>query len=148
MTRRVLFVLFAALFLCTIDVSAKKQPVPHVYMFGVAASFTDTIVHFTALQQVDSAWIESKNEFLLERQAYSYQLRDYLEQKQQMPFRTCIVFYSQKRDKLEKKLEKMLKLYTKSKDGLKHFDVRYIDKEQFRFRAVSAADPETEETGQ
>lgn len=145
MKKKVLFTLFATLMLCCVEASAKKQPVPHVYMFGVAASFTDTIVHFTALQQVDSAWIDSKNEFLLERQAYSYQLRDYLDQKQKMPFRTCIVFYSQKRDKLEKKLEKMLKLYTKSKDGLKHFDVRYIDKEQFCFHAVSAEVSETEE---
>ena len=111
---------------CLTTANARKQPVPHMYMFGLAASFTDTIVHFTAIQELDSVWIESKNDFLQERDSYSSQLREYLNQKQQMPHRTCIVFYSQKRAKLEKKFQKIMRLYTQSKDGLQHFDVRHI----------------------
>ena len=127
----------ATMLLCTAGY-AKKQPVPKMYMFGVAAAFTDTIVHFTTIQELDSAWIDTKNNFLQERQAYSYQLRDYLEQQQQMPHRTCMVFYSQKREKLEKKFGKMMKLYTKSKDGLRHFDVRHLGLQDFTFTPVSA----------
>ena len=143
--KKIVFLMFAALLFFNADANAKKQPIPHVYMFGLAASFTDTIVHFTAIQQVDSAWIESKNNFLQERQAYSYQLRDYLNEKQQLPHRTCIIFYSLKREKLEKKYQKMLKLYTKSKDGLQHFDVRHLDTQQFQFRTVSAETTEQTE---
>lgn len=121
---------------CLTTAEARKQPVPHMYMFGMAASFTDTIVHFTNIQELDSVWVESKNDFLLERDSYSYQFRDYLNQKQQLPHRTCIVFYGQKRDKLEKKYQKMMKLYTKSKDGLQHFDVRHVDQQQFHFTTI------------
>ncbi len=139
MRKKTLLALLAAVMLLCSGSYAKKQPVPKIYMFGVAASFTDTIVHFTTIQEVDSAWIETKNQFLLERQAYSYQLRDFLEQKQQMPHRTCIVFYSQKREKLEKKFDKMMKLYTKSKDGQRHFDIRHLGLQDFSFTTVSAA---------
>lgn len=125
---------------CLTTANARKQPVPHMYMFGLAASFTDTIVHFTAIQELDSVWIESKNDFLQERDSYSSQLREYLNQKQQMPHRTCIVFYSQKRAKLEKKFQKIMRLYTQSKDGLKHFDVRHIDPQQFHFTTIDLSE--------
>ena len=49
-----------------------------------------------------------------------------------------------KREKLEKKYQKMMKLYTRSKNGATHFDVRQLDLSQFRFQTVSAAEPETE----
>ena len=116
--------------------NARKQPVPKMYMFGMAAAFTDTIVHFTNIQTVDSAWIDSKNNFLLDRDAYSYQLRDYLRNKQQSPNRTCIVFYSTKREKLEKKYQKMRRLYGKDKQGKEHFDIRYITDDEFEFQTV------------
>lgn len=125
---------------CLTTANARKQPVPHMYMFGLAASFTDTIVHFTAIQELDSVWIESKNDFLQERDSYSSQLREYLNQKQQMPHRTCIVFYSQKRAKLEKKFQKIMRLYTQSKDGLQHFDVRHINPQQFHFTTIDLSE--------
>ena len=34
---------------------AKKVQVPKMYMFGMAASFNDTIVYFTNVQEIDSA---------------------------------------------------------------------------------------------
>ncbi|MCR4957079.1 MAG: hypothetical protein K6B13_00510 [Prevotella sp.] len=116
--------------------SARKQQVEKMYMFGMAAAFTDTIVHFTNIQTVDSAWIESKNNFLQGRDSYSYQLREYLRDKKQSPNRTCIVFYSTKRDKLEKKYQKMQRLYGKDKHGEEHFDVRYITDDEFKFQTV------------
>ena len=130
--------LLLALTLLGGSVSARKQPVPTMYMFGMAASFTDTIVHFTAIQQVDSAWIDTKSKFLQDRQAYSYQLRDYLVQREQMKHRTCMVFYSQKKEKLEKKYQKMQRLYTKSKDGKAHYDVRHLTPQQFKFYTVQS----------
>ena len=121
---------------CLTTADARKQPVPRMYMFGFAASFTDTIVVFTNIQQLDSVWIESKNKFLQERDSYSNQLRDYLAQKQQMEHRTCVVFYNQKREKLEKVYQKMLRLYTKSKDKQQHFDVRHVDDQSFHFYTI------------
>lgn len=118
------------------NLSAKPYPVPKMYMFGFAASFNDTIVYFTNVIEVDSVWIEGKNKFLLGRSAYSHQLRDYLGTAHRMPMRTCVVMYDQKRSKLEKKLIKMKKLYTKSKDGKAHFDIRYLADDEFHFKAI------------
>ena len=70
--------------------NAKGVVTPRMYMFGFAASFNDTIVHFTDIQAVDSVWIDSKTQFMLGRENYSNMLRSYLNQ-QQMPNRTCIV---------------------------------------------------------
>lgn len=136
-------VLLAVLFVSGLSTaSAKRMPVPKMYMFGLAASFTDTIVHVTPIQELDSVWINSKNKFLLERDVYSFQLRDFLEQHLQTPHRTCVVFYNQKREKLEKKYKKMQRLYTKSKDGLQHFDVRYLEPQQFQFKVVDMSEYE------
>ena len=58
--KKTLILLLLAGLLSVGTIFAHKQPVPRMYMFGVAASFTDTIVHFTNIQPVDSAWIESR----------------------------------------------------------------------------------------
>ena len=125
--------------------SARKQQVEKMYMFGMAAAFTDTIVHFTNIQVVDSVWIESKNHFLQDRDLYSLQLRNFLRDKQQSPNRTCIVFYSTKREKLEKKYQKMKRLYGKDKRGVEHFDVRYIMDTDFKFQPVKQEEEEQQD---
>lgn len=116
-----------------------------MYMFGFAASFNDTIVHFTDIQMVDSVWTDSKTEFLLGRENYSYQLRDYLA-AHQMPHRTCIVVYNKDRKKLEKKFLKMRKLYNQPKKGQRQFDIRYIESRDMQFKPVDMSDPVTVET--
>lgn len=128
-----------------VTASAKKQQVEKMYMFGMAAAFTDTIVHFTNIQIVDSVWIESKNHFLQDRDVYSLQLRNFLRDKQQSPNRTCIVFYSTKREKLEKKYQKMKRLYGKDKKGVEHFDVRYIMDTDFKFQPVKQEEEQQDE---
>ncbi len=121
---------------------AKRVVVPKMYMFGFAASFNDTIVHFTDVMEVDSVWIESKNKFLLGRNYYSRQFKDYLTTAENLPLRTCITVYAPTRAKAEKKLLKMKRLYTLSKDGRSHFDVRYIDAGAFKYKAVNVGEYE------
>jgi hypothetical protein len=116
--------------------SAKEVVVPKMYMFAFAASFTDTIVYFTNVMEVDSVWIQSKNKFLIGRDAYSRQFREYLSEKKQMPNRTCVVFFDKNRKKAEKKYLKLKRLYTQSKDGGQHFDVRYLDDNEFQFKHI------------
>lgn len=124
---------------------AKRIVVPEMYMFGFAASFNDTIVHFTNISKVDSVWVESKNNFLLGRNYYSHQLKDFLATKEQMPQRTCITMYATSRAKAEKKLLKLKRLYTQSKDGKQHFDVRYINDDAFRYKSVNIREYEESE---
>ena len=86
-------ILAMAIFLAmaTGSMQAKEIQVPKMYVFGFAASFTDTIVHFTDIQEIDTPWIDKKKGFLLNRDQYSVQLRSFLNNNQQLPHRTCVI---------------------------------------------------------
>ena len=123
---------------------AKGYAREKIYMFGFAASFSDTIVHFTNIQTIDSAWIETKSNFLMGRQQYSTTLRDYLTKKQ-MPYRTCVVFYDKSLKKLQKKYLKMKKLYAGTGKKVKYRNnIVDIVENDFKFTAFDYT-PYTEE---
>lgn len=144
MKQYLLLITLLALAIHPTSISAKINIVPKMYMFGFAASFNDTIVHFTDIQAVDSVCIDSKNRFMSGRENYSYQLRDYLANKKQMPHRTCTVFYNEKREKLEKEYLKMKRIYTTGKKKSKkkdlqsksRYDIREILSSEFKFQTV------------
>lgn len=110
---KIICFLFAAAF----AVSAfSKQPKDKnkygVYLAGVSASFADSLVFFTDIQFVDSAAGDEKD-MLVGRASYSYQLKDYLEQKQGEQNRTCFMFFNRKKAKLEKEMKKLKEKYQK-----------------------------------
>jgi len=116
------------------NVQAQNIKVPHAYMFGFVASFNDSTVYFTDIQQVDSVWVTKKKKMLAGRNNYSYQLREFFAQKRNMPNRTCVVVANTNRKKVEKKYIKMKNKYlVKSK---KPYDVRNIADSDFKFSAV------------
>lgn len=118
----------------TMKVQAQDIKVPQAYMFGFVASFNDSTVYFTNIQQVDSVWVTKKKQFLAGRNQYSNQLREYFAQQRNMPNRTCVVVANVDRKKLEKKYIKMKNKYlVKSK---KPYDVRNISENDFKFEAV------------
>lgn len=116
---------------CFADLSAKNKCVPKLYAFGFAASFNDSTIHFTDIQEIDSAWINDKNDFLIERENYSYQLRNYLE-GQGMPHRTCVISFALKRKDIEKKFNKMRNKYVKRGN----VEMKHITKNEFHFTAI------------
>lgn len=110
---------FCFLLMATIAVSVcGKQPKDKnkygVYLAGVSASFADSLVFFTDIQYLDSAAVDDKG-FLVSRSSYSFQLKDYLEQKQGEKNRTCFMFFNRKKGKLEKEIQKLKEKYTKGK---------------------------------
>jgi hypothetical protein len=119
------------------EVSAKKKTMPKVYLFGFSASFTDSLVYFTDIQAVDSAWTDTKTKFLLGRENYSYQLRDYFRDNQNKPNRTCIVMYGWKRKDAEKQLIKMKSLYTVKGKG--KYNVKYLNENDFKFTPINVS---------
>lgn len=136
-------VLLATLIMAVLPLSqasAKRVSISKVYAFGLAASFNDSIVYFTDIQTLENAWVDSKTHFLQSRDTYSYQLREHLGQKLQMPRRTCIVFYNEKLQKLLKKYDKIKRLYTTPKPGRQKFDVRSITSDDFRFEVIDLSD--------
>ena len=91
--------------------AAKNDP-KTAYIFGFASSFNDSTVYITGVQKVDSAYFVGKANFLVSRDNYSFQLRDYLEQ-QGAGYRTCAVFYDLNQKKVEKKWMKLYSKYTR-----------------------------------
>lgn len=132
----------AALTATTLTVTARTKQVPRMYMFGMAASFTDSLVHFTGVQIVDSAWIDAKSKFIWGSEFYSNQLRTYLDQQLHMPHRTCIVYYDQNRTKLEKKYLKIRQLYTTK--SRQKFELHELTEQDFHFKLVEAPHGEDE----
>ena len=121
----------------TMKVQAQDVKVPQAYMFGFVASFNDSTVYFTNIQQVDNAWVTKKKQFLAGRNQYSIQLREFFANQRNMPNRTCVVIANVDRKKLEKKYIKMKNKYlVKSK---KPYDVRNIAESDFKFETVDMA---------
>ena len=108
--------IFASLFLVFMVCSAfslkgKKQE-SGMYMAGVSASFTDSLIYFTDVQFVDSVVLD-KNKLLPLRELYSEQLEDYLENNLGMKNRTCFIYFDYKKEKVEKSIKKMKAKYLK-----------------------------------
>ncbi|KAA6338251.1 hypothetical protein EZS27_013723 [termite gut metagenome] len=122
-----LVLLFSLIFLSAF--SLKKEKDEAVYAFGVAASFTDTIVYYTEVQALDSIKL-SKHKFLPNRDAYSYQLKSYLEYERGIQGRVCMVYFSNNKKKLEKEATKLLNKYKKNKG----ITTQRIDVAEFRFK--------------
>lgn len=110
---------------------AEEKIVPGVYAFGMSASFSDSTVYITDIQWIDSVWMDTKTGFILERGSYSNQLRNYLSLKG-VEYPTCIFFFDKKMKKLGKKFRQIKEKYVLSN----RFDVKYVDPEEFSFKAA------------
>ena len=104
--------LFIVLAVCTASTMENKKK--GMYMVGVSASFTDSLIYFTDIQFVDSVEL-GKDKLLPMRGQYSDQLDSYLEQVKGMENRTCFIYFDEKKDKVEKTIKKMKEKY--QKDG-------------------------------
>ena len=124
------------------DVAAKDVRIP-IYIFGFAASFNDSTVYFTEVQKLDSAWVNNKTKFLINRNNYSYQLRDYIQNKIKKSHPTCIVMFATNRKECDKKYAELKRKYSSfSKAKKKHeaiYDVKYITPSEFSFSIIDAS---------
>lgn len=120
------------------EIEAKRIKVPKMFMFGFSASFQDSIIYMTDVQEVEGAWYETKSKFLLGRQHYSYQLKDFLANTRQQPNRVCVVMFALTRKEAEKKFIKLRKEYTVKAKG--KYDVRYLTTTDFKFQPVDMSE--------
>ena len=128
------YILLLVVALTALGASAKPLKTNQVYMFGFSASFKDSVIYVTDIQNIPGAWIESKNKFLLLRDEYSRQMKDYLEEKLQQEQRVCVVFYYLKKKKAEKEFLKLMKKYKKG------YEVRYVNEKDFKFEAIDMSE--------
>ena len=102
--------LLFVLALCTASTLENKKK--GIFIVGVSASFTDSLIYFTNIQFVDSIELD-KNKLLPMRSQYSEQLDNYLEQNLGLNNRTCFIYFDEKKQKLEKTIKKMKEKYQK-----------------------------------
>ena len=124
------YILLLAVTLLTVKASAKIEMTNNIYMFGFSASFKDSVVYTTDIQNVEGLWIDTKNNFLLNRDEYSHQLKVYLTEKLQQQNRICMVFFYDKKKKAEKEFLKLMKKYKKG------YEVRHVSAAEFKFEPI------------
>lgn len=129
------FLLLAALMLTAIA-EAKPIKSSHTYMFGFSASFKDSVVYITDIQDVQGAWIDSKTKFLLARDEYSRQLKSYLCDSLQQQDRVCLVIFQMTKRKAEKEYLKLMKKYKKG------YELRYVNAKEFLFKPIDMSPDE------
>ena len=119
-----------------LPLQAYSKPVvlPKAYLYGFIANFSDSIIYVTDIQEIDSVWFDNKSKFLINRSAYTSQLREYFTNKLDQPNRTCIVMFGMDRKTAEKKYAKLMKNYTGKYAG--RYDIRRLSESDFRFQAV------------
>ncbi len=105
--------LLILLFIICIPLSSigRQVQMKHMYIFGFSASFKDTTVYITEVQDLQNVWYDTKTKFLIGRDNYSYQLRDFLSSQYGLSSRVCLVVFDKSRKSAEKKLTKMKKKY-------------------------------------
>ena len=141
------FVSVAASLLISLTGQAKNE-MKKVYIYGIATSFNDSTVYLTDIQELDSAWLSNKGFFLVSRENYSYQLRDFVQGQGWEAHPTCSVNFSTNLKKAEKEWAKIHDRYVignrkKKKNDAKHenerppYLVKNISKEQFKFETVA-----------
>lgn len=122
-------VLPAIVVLCVLSsFTISKKENKSVYAFGVSASFVDTVVYYTEIQVLDSVKL-TKDGFLPKREAYSAQLKNYLESKGDAN-RTCMIYFSESKNNIKKEFEKLSDKYKKSKS----ISLKKIEKADFQFK--------------
>lgn len=134
------YMLMTLLFCVAMGAEAKRVQPQHMYMFGFAASFTDSVVYITDIQDVQGAWYDTKSKFLLGRDNYSLQLKDHFKDKMQMPDRICMVFFAKSMKKAEKKYLKLRKKYLSDKKRTSTYEVRYVTSQDFKFEPIDMSE--------
>ena len=94
-----------------LHVFAVKPRQTKVYMFGFGTSFLDSVAFVTDIQLVDSVTIDDQTKFLQDRALYGIQLQTYFKDSMQKENMTCVVFFNEKKKKVEKQYSKICKKY-------------------------------------
>lgn len=107
-------ILFAIVVMCaTLQVAARDRQ-QSIYMFAYGTSFNDSTVYLSTVEVVKGATLEAKTNFLNGRLTYSNAFKQYLDVKYN-GVHTAAVFFSVKRDKLEKMYLKIRRNTQKNK---------------------------------
>lgn len=123
------------------EAEAKKNiKTEHMYMFGFSASFQDSTLYVTDIQDVNGVWYNSKQKYVMGLDNYSSQLNTYLTEQCNKPYRVCMVFFALNKKDAEKKYKKLQKKYVVKSKGL--YNILYLTEKDFKFEAVDMSQDE------
>lgn len=108
----------------------EKTPGKKVYIFGVGYHFGDSTIYVTAIEEVDSIALQKKTKFLPYRSEFTLQFRQYLETTTNQSHMTCCVFFSDKRNTLLKRFNKVKGRYLNSPGAI----LEMIGDDKFKFK--------------
>lgn len=138
MMRTLKTILLLAILCCSFGLRAEKQPkMQTVYVFGISASFTDSVAFLTDVMRVDSAYI-LPNGFLFDRTLYSLQLENYVLGTCHVENSTNAIFFSTRKKDIDKKYDKVNRMYQRSEN----LALIYVGEDEFRFAHQSYEQPE------
>lgn len=129
MRNKILVALLCLSFTWTVQ-AAREPKMKPVYIFGFAASFTDSIACQTVVQRVDSAWLD-RHGFLVDRALYSLQLQMYMEQEEHLSGAITTVFFSSSERKMQRLWAKMQRKYEAAQNLIFHI----TPEDKFHFTA-------------
>lgn len=134
------YLLIALLVGTATHVDAKRIQTPHMYVFGFSASFQDSIIYMTDIQDLQGAWIDKKTKDLAGQDNYSLQLKNHMAEQLHLSPRVCMVFFSTSKKKAEKKYLKLRKLYVGTPKKPASYEVRYLSEQDFRFDVIDMSE--------
>jgi len=112
-----------------IDTRKSETYATSVYLFSVSSQFGDSVVYITTLQEVDSALLTKKYDYLSFRSAYSKQFNDYISTAYAAQNQVTSVFYDKNRKKALRRFNKVMKRYEENHDLV----LRMVTDDQFHF---------------
>jgi len=123
--------------LTVLSALAIKPRQTKVYMFGFGTSFLDSVAYVTDIQLVDSVTIDDQSKFLQDRALYGIQFQTYFKDSLQKDNMTSVVFFNEKKKKIEKVYSKICKKY-RANPSLR-FSI--LDSDVFKFHSEKYVEP-------
>lgn len=112
--------------------SASDYKPTKIYMFGFATSLNDSTVFFTDIQAVNAYVENNRTRFLVGRETYAYQLREYIEKATSIVRPMCVVLYA---DTEKRAIKKYLALQNKlTKKGKQKYNINNVSSPSFTFK--------------
>ncbi len=121
-------------FIASTDMSAKGSEEKKLYVFGYGLSLKDSTVFLTPIVEFPIAEQNKKTKFLDHQAEYAKQMESFLH-AQGIPFCTCVLFYDNRIEKLQKRLNKLREHTIKEEK----FSIQNLNAEQFSFSLMSSS---------
>lgn len=115
---------------------AQKKSNKEIFLFGFGVNVKDSTVYVTNVQQVPGAVVFKKTKFLEHRAVYSREMQTFLTTQYDAPHTACTVFFSDSKEALEKKRNKVRR--EQQKNAV--LKIREIPADAFRFVAPSLSE--------